>query len=112
MEISPSILPAFLSSQGPVLAAAFLLTACSHQPVEYAWSHLESGEYLFAYDARSCEETAREATGSERAKASSHFFTCMQDLGYYLVDPNTGNPMPGSVGESAAGMTDPQAAAD
>ena len=36
---------------GGLLVLAFgTLGACTSQPSEYAWSHLESGEYLFAFD--------------------------------------------------------------
>ncbi|MEQ8858402.1 MAG: hypothetical protein RIC56_07130 [Pseudomonadales bacterium] len=82
-----------------LLVLAFgTLSACTSQPSEYAWSHLESGEYLFAFDTQACEVSSRntQSAGTIRTpsvKASPAFFSCMQKLGYFLVDPATGEPI-------------------
>ena len=53
---------------------------------QYGWSHSMSGDYLFSYDRSGCEQTA----GSQ---AAPEFFSCMKDLGYFLIDPATGAPI-------------------
>lgn len=78
-----------------MVLAVSALGACSSQPSEYAWSHLASGEYLFAFDTEACDSSARgaqhsEALLAESVKSSPAFFSCMQSLGYFLVDPITG----------------------
>lgn len=80
------------------LVAVALTTAvagCSHQPPSYSWSHADSGEYLFAFDARECD--AQAYTGSSAAEEElDKFFDCMQGRGYYLVDPASGEPLAAS----------------
>lgn len=71
------------------------LAACSHQTPEYAWSHSASGEYLFAFDLRECGEQAQDllvqaGAPAEAARRSPQFFGCMNERGYFLVDPATG----------------------
>ena len=80
---------------GLAVLAFGALGACSSQPSEYAWSHLESGEYLFAFDTQACETSSRNlgpegAALAQSVKGSPAFFSCMQKLGYFLVDPLTG----------------------
>jgi len=45
-----------------------------------------SGDYLFAYDRSTCEQTA----GS---LAANEFFSCMENLGYFRIDPVSGAPL-------------------
>ena len=80
-----------------------LLSGCASEgraaASSYAWSHPMSGEYLFAYDHGQCADQAR---GDLDAPL---FFSCMQDLGYYQIDPVTGAPVASlgaDAGEAAA----------
>lgn len=88
------------------------LAACAHQPVEYGWSHLQSGEYLFAFDTRECGEEAGTdglaPGGAATAMGSPAFFSCMQARGYYLVDPASGRPL-AIVTDGSRGVYEPQA---
>jgi hypothetical protein len=55
---------------------------CAGQNRAYSWSHPAGGEYLFAFDSQKCG-----------AGAGEEFFTCMKSRGYFLVDPDTGQPL-------------------
>jgi len=57
-------------------------TGCVQRGPVYGWSHPSGGEYLFTFDSRECG-----------ADAGNEFFTCMKSRGYFLVDPNTGQPV-------------------
>lgn len=77
---------------GVALSAA---VGCSHQPPEFAWSHAASGEYLFAFDLRECGERTRNqllqaGDSAEAARRSESLSGCMNQRGYFLVDPTTG----------------------
>lgn len=92
-----------------------VLGACSHQQTEYAWSHHESGEYLFAFDAQGCDTIARSTPADNSpaqatVKSSPAFFTCMQTLGYFLVDPLTGERLNAAINQPVSTISDSQAA--
>ena len=63
------------------------MTGCAATDEQYAWSHAMSGDYLFAFDHGQCADQVAGAT------AGPEFFTCMQGLGYFLIDPLTGAPV-------------------
>jgi len=70
-----------------LLTAIFALasmagTGCAHKSPVYAWSHPSGGEYLFAFDTQECGADSGEA-----------FFICMKSRGYFLVDPDSGQPV-------------------
>ena len=70
-----------------VTVGSGLITGCAVTGDQYAWSHAMSGDYLFAYDQELC---ADQSVGDT---ASPEFFSCMQGLGYFLIDPSTGAPV-------------------
>ena len=116
MQKSNPVRPFFnTASVAAVLVISALISGgCSHRPTEYSWSHLESGEYLFAFDTRECGELVeREAStpvaASNPATASPLFFNCMQDRGYFLVDPVSGRPLTADAGVRIRPAADPQA---
>jgi hypothetical protein len=88
-------------------------TACTHQAPEYSWSHSASGEYLFAFDTRECREagvsSGDEAKAHQTTGPNPVFFSCMQDRGYFLVDPATGEPVAMSDGSVIEAPAYPQA---
>ncbi len=65
-----------------VTLASMAGTGCAQKSPVYAWSHPAGGEYLFAFDTQEC--------GADTGEA---FFTCMQSRGYFLVDPDSGQPV-------------------
>ena len=65
-----------------VALASLAGTGCAQKSPVYAWSHPSGGEYLFAFDTQECGADTDEA-----------FFTCMQSRGYFLVDPDSGQPV-------------------
>jgi len=97
-----------------VLAGAAALSGCASQSAPaYSWSHVASGEYLFAFDTRECGEfagAAMAATPGAPPTGSPEFFACMRDRGYFLVDPATGRPLAAGPVEVAPGIYEPQAA--
>lgn len=68
---------------GLLMLTMAALGGCAAQPVSVAWSHAMSGDYLFAYDQSGCAQAA----GSEIAP---EFYACMEDLGYFQIDPESG----------------------
>ena len=68
------------------IAASLLLGGCTTSQVQYGWSHNQSGDYLFAFDSANCEQS----TGNTSDLA---FFSCMENLGYFRIDPVTGAPI-------------------
>ncbi|MEM7001966.1 MAG: hypothetical protein AAF529_14350 [Pseudomonadota bacterium] len=67
-----------------LLTATAGLGACAGQsPTSYSWYHPQGGEYLFDYDKNTCE--AQHLEPSRKPGVEGPFFSCMLDLGYYLV---------------------------
>ncbi|MDA1075735.1 MAG: hypothetical protein O3A63_13380 [Proteobacteria bacterium] len=90
------------------LLTSVMLPGCSTTPQEYSWTHPDGGEYLFAFDARQCDAFAVQATSLTDASEAEPFFSCMQDRGYFLIDPATGRTLrptsirlPSSIGQVA-----------
>ena len=98
-----------------LLGGVLALAGCAHQAVDYSWSHLASGEYLFAFDTRECGELARGEAPAESARpaptaGTPAFFACMHDRGYFLVDAISGRPLAGDITANLPGLPGPQAA--
>jgi len=111
----PTIDPTSLIKTALIALTLSTLGACSHQPREYSWSHHDSGEYLFAFDAEDCNGTAGGFSATlpdaqTAMNASPVFFDCMQNLGYFLVDPHTGERLTTAVVPEVVTTSDSQAA--
>ena len=107
--------PIGFSKSALIALSLSVLGACSHQPTEYAWSHHESGEYLFAFDAQGCDTIERgtpvdNPAAQATVKSSPAFFACMQNLGYFLVDPLTGERLSAAINQPVSTISDSQAA--
>lgn len=67
-----------------LLIVTATLGACAGQTsTSYSWYHPQGGEFLFAYDKNTCE--AQQLDTSRKLGVEGPFFSCMLDLGYYLV---------------------------